>query len=265
MTAVSDSPPSSYGAAVDLLGSVQKPGHGVPAYTRYVNRTWGRRLAALSYLVGLTPNQVTVTSGLVSLVGIVTLAIVEPGPVAALVVTSTLLFGYALDSADGQLARLRGGGSPAGEWLDHVVDAVRLPAMHIAVAVGIYRFGSDRLPEWYLLVPLGYLLVAVVRFFANMLTEQLLAARGRAVSCPVSSPRVARPPSRRSLARSLVLLPTDYGTLCIAFALLVSLPLFAWGYGALFAVNAAWLLLTLRRRYRAVAAPASGTGPGSVG
>lgn len=255
MAVVTDGTTLTYGSAITALGAAQKPGHGVPAYTRYVNRSWGRRLAAVSYLAGMTPNQVTVISGLVSGVGIVALAVLEPGPLSAGLVTLSLLLGYALDSADGQLARLRGGGSATGEWLDHVIDAARIPAMHIAVAIAAYRFGDD-LPEWFLLVPLGYLLVSVVRFFANMLTEQLLAARVRAEhrTDPVGRAN-ADPASRRSLARSLVLLPTDTGTLSVAFVLLLSLPVFAVAYGILFVMNAAWLALTLTRRYRAMSVP----------
>ncbi|OAX67752.1 hypothetical protein A5N15_01010 [Rothia kristinae] len=53
-------------------------------------------------------------------------------------VIAALLFalGYAMDSADGQVARVTGASSPGGEWLDHVVDSVRVPAIHLTVPSG---------------------------------------------------------------------------------------------------------------------------------
>ena len=55
------------------------------------------------------------------------------------VVSLLLILGYALDSADGQLARLLGGGTPEGEWLDHVIDSAKLATIHLAVLVSLYR------------------------------------------------------------------------------------------------------------------------------
>lgn len=247
-----------YRDAVRRLGAAQKPGHGVPAYTRYVNRALGRRLAAVAHLLRATPDQVTWASAAASLVGIVVLVTVPPSLWAALVVAGTLLLGYALDSADGQLARLRGGGSPAGEWLDHVVDAVRLPLLHAALVVAFARWGDD-LPDWAPLVPLGFLVVAVVRFFAMMLTEQVLA---RASTSGALRSEAAAPAGvgRRSLVRSLVLLPVDFGVLALVFLLYADLRLMLLGYGLLFVVNAAWLVLTLSRRYREVVALSTPSG-----
>ncbi|MFC3686877.1 CDP-alcohol phosphatidyltransferase family protein [Aquipuribacter hungaricus] len=247
-------PAPSYRDAVSRLATAQKPGHGVPAYTRWPNRWLGRRLAAAAHVVGATPDQVTWASAAASLVGIVLVVAVPPSLWSAVVVTVLLLLGYALDSADGQLARLRGGGSPAGEWLDHVVDAVRLPLVHASLVVGFARW--EGLPAWAPLVPLGFLVVAVVRFFAMMLTEQVLAraAAGRLRS---EAPEPAAAGGRRPLLRSYVLLPVDFGVLALVFLLLASPLLLLLGYGLLFVINAAWLVLTLGRRYREVAALAA--------
>jgi phosphatidylglycerophosphate synthase len=81
----------------------------------------------------MTPIQVTVISAGLTFAGIVTSAMVSPAPSVAAAVCLLLVFGYALDAADGQLARLRGGGSIAGEWLDHVVDAAKIASLHLAV------------------------------------------------------------------------------------------------------------------------------------
>ena len=57
-------------AAAIALASAQKPGAGVPAYLRWVNRPLGRRAAAAAYVPGLTPNAVTLLSGVCSLAGL---------------------------------------------------------------------------------------------------------------------------------------------------------------------------------------------------
>src|SRR6185436_886779 len=108
--------------------------------SRFVNRKIGRVLAAGSYQLGLTPNAVTGISALFSAAAIAIIACLSPSVGVGVLVAVLLLLGYAFDSADGQLARLRGGGSPAGEWLDHVVDSIKVVALHLAVLIGWFRF-----------------------------------------------------------------------------------------------------------------------------
>src|SRR5215217_2013344 len=139
------------GTIVAELAAAQKPSAGTPAYSRFVNRRIGRYLAAAAFLAGRTPNQVSVASGLCSLLGIILLATVGPNLPLAVLVTALLLLGYALDSADGQLARLRGGGSPLGEWLDHMIDCVKIVLLHSAVLISWYRF-DDLSNELVLLI-----------------------------------------------------------------------------------------------------------------
>lgn len=228
-------------AAVRELAAAQKPGAGVPAYTRYVNRPLGRLVAAAASVVGATPNQVSAASGVLSLVSIAVLAVFPPSWPLGLAVGLGLIMGYVLDSADGQLARLGGGGSFRGEWLDHVIDSARMPVVHMGVLVAVYRFYPD-LAVGFLLVPLGYLLVSVVRFFALMLAEQM-----RRYARQQPDPGT---PSDRSLLRSLIALPGDFGVLCLVFLAWGSLPVFLVTYTVLFAGNAAMFLPSLTRRYR---------------
>ncbi|TQN35774.1 CDP-alcohol phosphatidyltransferase family protein [Kocuria rosea] len=124
----------SYEEALAGLRAAQKPGQGVPAYTRWVNRPLARYAAARAAAAGLTPNGVTALSAVLSAAGLVVLVAAPPTPATGVVVALLLAAGYVLDSADGQVARLTGTGSPAGEWLDHVVDSIRTPALHLAVA-----------------------------------------------------------------------------------------------------------------------------------
>lgn len=208
----------SYSQIVQRLAGAQKGrARGAPAYSVYVNRRIGRHLAALAHLFGLTPNQVTAVSACFTVAGIATIALVPPSVVAGLVIWLLLALGYAWDSADGQVARLRGGGSVAGEWLDHFVDSGKVIALHLAVLVGLYRADVS---ETFLLVPLAFTLVSGMTFFGMILNDLLKASRG----VPSSASR-----GGASLGRSLVLLPTDFGALCAVFVL--------WGWSTGFQVG----------------------------
>ncbi|HJG50865.1 MAG TPA: CDP-alcohol phosphatidyltransferase family protein, partial [Brachybacterium faecium] len=93
------------------LAYAQK-GHarGAPAYSVYVNRRLGRALAAGAHGLGLTPNQVSLVSAAHSFAAILLIALVPASIPAGFFIALLLVLGYAWDSADGQVARLRGGG-----------------------------------------------------------------------------------------------------------------------------------------------------------
>ncbi len=231
-----------YRETVARLQAAQKPGRGAPPYSRWVNRRLGRYLAAAAYPRGLTPNQVTMLSALCTFSALVLVALVPPQWWLGLVVSALLVLGYALDAADGQLARLRGGGSLAGEWLDHVVDATKTCLLHSAVLISLFRF-SD-VPTGFLLVPLGYQLVASVFFFTFILVEKLRKSAGREIhrSAPTSG--------RRDLLQTLVAVPTDYGVLCLCFVVFGWVPAFLTVYTAMFAASAIVLAGALVRWWR---------------
>jgi phosphatidylglycerophosphate synthase len=240
VTAVA-APRETVAGTVRRLGAAQKGAQGAPAFSRFVNRPLGRLLAALAFHLGLTPNAVTALSAAATTTGIVLLAAVAPAGWMAVTVAACLVLGYALDSADGQLARLRGGGSPAGEWLDHMVDAAKASGLHLAVLVGLYRFG-DVAPV-LLLVPVGYCLVDAVTYFGTMLNEALRAQHG--------APTRAQPSDQPAgLGRSLLTLPTDYGLLACVFVLYGVPALFVPVYTGLFLAAAAFLALASVKWYR---------------
>jgi phosphatidylglycerophosphate synthase len=232
-----------YRDVVRRLSSAQKTARGAPGYSRYVNRRIGRYLAAAAYQLGLTPNQVTVLSALCSAAAIAVLALVHPAALMGVLVTGLLLLGYALDSADGQLARLRGMSSTSGEWLDHMVDAAKISSMHLAVLIGLYRF-ADLHSARYLLVPIGFCAVTAVLFFGMTLNDQLrrIDAATRGV------PNVA--PSNPSGLRSLAMIATDFGVVCAVFLLWGWQDGFLIGYAALFAAHVAFLALASVKWFR---------------
>lgn len=227
--------------AMTDLRTRQKSSKGVSYYSRLINRPLGRVLAAGFSLTPLTPNQVSLISAAITAAGVALLATAAPTVGVGVAVWALLALGFAVDSADGQLARLRGGGSAAGEWLDHVLDAAKMVAVHTAVLISWYRFTD--LPDAALLIPLAYQLIAVTMFAGGVLAELLQRHRAE-----------GHAPATPSRLRAVALLGADYGVFCAMFLLLGWSALFAAVYTAAAAVNALALaalaarwFLTLRR------------------
>jgi phosphatidylglycerophosphate synthase len=233
----------SFAESVRALRVAQKSNRGAPLYSRLVNRPLGRILAALADRLGLSPNQVTGISACFTFAGVALVALVPPSPATAALIALLLMFGYGLDSADGQLARLQGGGSPAGEWLDHVCDSAKLATIHLAVLVSLYRF-ADLPTELLLLVPLCYSAVDTMHFFGFILTDSLRRPSGAELA---TSDR-ARP----SVVRAVLTAPTDYGILCLVFFTLAWPEVFLVAYAIMLLGTAGYVLLALPKWYRDV-------------
>ena len=235
-------PRPGYRDVLARLAGAQKDSRGAPGYSRWVNRRLGRYVAAWAFLRGMTPNQVTAVSSLFTFASLAVLGCVRPSWVVSPLVALGLLLGYAIDSADGQLARLRGGGSPAGEWLDHVTDAAKMVAIHLVVLIAWFRFWKP-VHLSALLIPLGFTFVSVVFFFGVILTDQLR----RANTVPAErTPQPAKAPAMRSL----LVLPADYGVLCLVLVLLPLHRVFLVLYTALLAANLFFLVGALRNWFR---------------
>jgi phosphatidylglycerophosphate synthase len=234
---------------VARLAQAQKSSRGAAGYSRWVNRPLGRQLAATCYLAGLRPNHVSAISALFTFASIAAVAIFRPTWPSAVLITAGLLLGYAFDSADGQVARLRGGGSPDGEWLDHVLDALKASTFHLSVAImwyRFYRFDHDSA----LLVPLGFAVVAAVFFFAMILSDMLrridrLQRGETGVTTSSLDPNEPAP-----ILRSLIVLPNDYGVLCITMLLIPLHRAFALVYASLAVANLLYLLVGAARWFR---------------
>jgi phosphatidylglycerophosphate synthase len=238
---------TGFAAAHARLRNSQKSSSGAPAYSRFVNRPLGRIFAAAAFQLGLRPNQVTYISGAFTFAGIAVLAILPTSWWVGLLVCLCLVIGYALDSADGQLARLRGGGSMVGEWLDHMIDAAKLSSLHLAVLIAAFRHFDLPSRAW-LLVPIGFTLVAAVHFFGMILVDHL-------VRLHQLSHDVAAPPSLTAGSTILTVLkvPIDYGFLCVTF-LLLGAPWFFFGVYTTLAVGwASYLVLALGKWYSDIA------------
>ncbi|MEU2718542.1 CDP-alcohol phosphatidyltransferase family protein [Streptomyces sp. NPDC007205] len=234
-----------FGTALRELRSAQKSAKGVSLYSRHINRPAGRLLAAMAFRIGLTPNQVTVVSAAFSFFAVAMLASVRPSWPLAFSVYLSLAIGFAFDSADGQLARLRGESSAAGEWLDHVVDCAKITALHTAVLISFYR--SFDLPgRSWLLLPPAFQLAALLIFFGGLLADKLKPKTVKgATAAPLATP---------SPMRSVVLLPVDYGVFCAVFLLLGNEHAFLVGYALLFAAHALFLAAFMAKWFRELTA-----------
>lgn len=223
------------------LSHAQK-GHarGAPAYSVYINRRLGRLLAALAYRLRLTPNAVTGISAAHTFLGIILLILAPVAPWSGIVIALLLALGYAWDSADGQVARLTGQGSPAGEWLDHFVDAIKIASLHLAVLIAAWLHTPMR-DTWWLVVPLVFSVVATVTFFGMLLNDLIKAGQG-GVSTHTRGGGTAK--------RSLLLLPTDFGMVCLVFLTWGWPRVFFGFYTALAAAGLGFLLLAAVKWFR---------------
>ncbi|WP_026460547.1 CDP-alcohol phosphatidyltransferase family protein [Schaalia suimastitidis] len=224
-----------FGAYRRQLDQAQKPGDGVPAYTRWVNRRGARLVAAAGAASGWSPNHVTALSFLLSLSGMVFLVVLPHTWWSGLPVGTLLALGYLFDSADGQLARLTGASSKTGEWIDHVVDAFRSPAIHLTLAVSVMIHAPHL--WWFAIVALAYALVTSGQFLSQILAEAFVKGAGRAQR-------------RGKTLTSFLLLPTDPGTLCWSFALWGLTNIFVPVYAVLAVLAVAHCALSLSRRYK---------------
>jgi phosphatidylglycerophosphate synthase len=207
------------------LKHAQKPRPGVSMYSHFVNRKLGRLFAASGAALGVSPNLVTAVSAGMTGGAVLLLALTRPTVVSGFAIGLLLVVAFALDAADGQLARLQRSGSASGEWLDHVVDAAKCVGIHAAVLIAAYRY-LDVAEEW-LLVPLAFQLVAVTVFAGGMLRELL----GRVNTVR----RKAR--NDGSVWRSVILLPADSGVLALTFLSLAWTGLFQILYTSLALAN----------------------------
>jgi len=111
-----------------LWRSLRKPieNDGVVAY--FLGRPVSRLISRLIIATPVTPNQVTIASGLTALAGAFALT-------QHLILGAALYwFSFVLDCVDGELARLKYQGSRTGQWLDTIADDTATVAFSIGLS-----------------------------------------------------------------------------------------------------------------------------------
>ena len=125
-----DTPEAYHEARRRKLASLSKGGED-GFVSQWLNRPLSTRLSARLVATGITPNQITVISFMISLVGagLLSVGIFVTGLIGGLLVQAASI----IDGCDGEIARLKHLSSPRGAWLDTVLD--RYGDMAIALAV----------------------------------------------------------------------------------------------------------------------------------
>lgn len=138
-------------------------------YTRYVNRNLAIPFTYVFWRLGLTPNWVSALSFVVTHFGLLVVALGPLSVKVMLVGYVFLVLGFALDSSDGQLARVRGLGSKAGEWVDHTLDMAKILTFNLAIGYVMTReYGPGT----------GLASLSMFAFALNILTHPMLFVGG---------------------------------------------------------------------------------------
>jgi len=212
---------------------------GLP-YVVYVNRPLGKWLA--QRLLFLTPNQVSLIGLCVFFAG-AAVSIFLANTYYALLVTPIYMLHYALDSADGNVARIQGSGSKVGEWLDHSIDGIRYVILHVAIL-------------WALLLnnPDSYELLALVGFTVN-----IIAMCGNYIFNALKATVIGRNTGeilnelnpRRALVLRLLATPADLGVYFFLMIALVRIDVFVWlylAYGIYFSLIFTYTIVSTLRQ-----------------
>jgi phosphatidylglycerophosphate synthase len=116
---------------------------GSPIDTRLdimLHRRLSRPLSRTAVALGISPNAITIASGIVGLMAAGVVALSEPA--ALLAGLFLYMVAVVLDHADGEVARLTLAESALGEWLDVVADTVVHASLMLALGVAASRLAG---------------------------------------------------------------------------------------------------------------------------
>ncbi|MEV4197406.1 CDP-alcohol phosphatidyltransferase family protein [Micromonospora globbae] len=224
------------------VADFHRTNRGGGLFSESISQWLGAAFAVAAHRLGLRPTALTITNlvlGLATSVTVVALAgRVADGDVPAWVVGLLALVGwqvaYALDCADGQLARVTGQGSPAGARVDVLCDVAAQIALVAALgATAVAQHPST--PPWLVAAFAGTWMV-------NLVTSVMQAG-----------PNAASMVTSTSLPVRLVKLVRDYGAVIFvaALVLLLAPALALWVVVAFTVVNGGFLLASIAFSARA--------------
>jgi len=146
--------------------------------------------AYAAYRAGMTPNHVSLLSGLFSVCVIAATALTPAGDAvfSVLVIWGLAQFAYLLDCADGQLARITNNTSELGAFLDKSMDISGAMLQFGAFSIFAYRhyagLGDATMAHLFLYAGLIFIFFKVSRFavwqfFVHMLPEAYESSKAR--------------------------------------------------------------------------------------
>ncbi len=224
------------------LTDFYRTNRGGGLFSESVSQWIGAAFADVAHRLGLRPTALTIANlilGLLTSVTVVALAgPVATGRVPAWLVGIVALVGwqaaYALDCADGQLARVTGQGSPAGARVDVLSDVAAQIAL-VAALTATAVAQSPSTPAWLIAAFAGTWMV-------NLVTSVMQAGPNATSMVTSTSPLVR-----------LVKLTRDYGAVIFVAALVLFFApgLTTWLIVAFTAVNGGFLLASIAFAARA--------------
>jgi phosphatidylglycerophosphate synthase len=235
---------------VDAYRRTQKPRDIL--WNRYVARPLAAVLLVPLARTRVTPNQVTLATLVVFVVGAAMMALC-PARGALVGAAAILELSYVLDCVDGQLARLKGTSSPVGAHLDFLMDEIKAFLLVAAVAIRLWR--GTRADLWLVEGLLGLVAVATAISLTTFVRRPEYAAAtgadvahgtgdyGEGFDAPAPTSTSTKRRSPLALVLALGSLLAHYPSYILFVALANRMDLFLHAYAGLHAAHAARSLL----------------------
>ncbi len=208
-------------------------------YTRIINRPLGLYLA--KRLTFFSPDAVTLAA-----FAILTIACILLPKLAntwwAFIIWPMLVLNYALDSADGQLARVQGSQSLRGEWLDHTLDGTRIVLINCAFLVAVVLSSDFKLIHIGMTAFVICILSQVTIYVASNFRVFILKTR--------LGNELEGIDGLMGTVKKVLAAPADFGLFIIVSIFLVDLKLFVPIYAGYAVYISAVCLLTVWMTYR---------------
>ncbi len=155
-----DTPEALVEAERQLLSFLDKGGQD-GFVSQWINRPLSTRLSRYIVRTGVTPNQITVASFLMSLLGAGFLA--AGGYLVAALGGLLIQVASVVDGCDGEVARLKGIATPRGAWLDTMLDRYADLAITLAIVTAYARHSPGLIPLIAgIIAATGFILVSYV-------------------------------------------------------------------------------------------------------